>query len=401
LPGAQRTLYLQASEPSFFAEGSIPVGHMLVNLGPQHPSTHGVMRLEVLTDGEYVRKIVPHIGYLHRCFEKHAEALPFNQIIPFVDRLDYLSAINCEHIFCSGIEDMMGITGTLHPRTEYIRVLCAEMNRLASHFVALGTYGLDIGAFSPFLWLMREREHIQRLLEWVSGARMLYNYIWVGGLYYDLPIGFEEQVLKFAGNLEKTLDEVKNILLLNSIFIARTANVGVLPLDTAISYGATGSVLRASGLALDLRKTTPFSIYPQLDFSVPIGEGAMGTTGDTWDRNWVRLMECYQSLSMVQQCAQALLGEHKRTPTYNPQEHCPKKIRPEQMEYYFQGESPRGQLGFFFQTDGKRDIPLRCKVRSPAFSNLSLLPAIAEGALLADVIAILGSLDLVMGEVDR
>ena len=171
---------------------------MIINLGPQHPSTHGVLRLEVLMDGEIVKEVVPHIGYLHRCFEKHAENLPYNQVIPFVDRLDYVASMNNEHAYAMGVERMLGISDQMPKRVEYVRVLVAELNRIASHFIAIGTYGMDIGAFTPFFWLMRDREHILRLLEWASGARLLYNYIWIGGLFYDLPVGFEDRCREFV-----------------------------------------------------------------------------------------------------------------------------------------------------------------------------------------------------------
>lgn len=374
---------------------------MLINLGPQHPSTHGVLRLEVLLDGEVVKEVVPHLGYLHRCFEKHAEQLPYNQIIPFVDRLDYVAAMNGEHAFVMGVERMLGIEGTLPKRIEYIRVLVAELNRIASHFIAVGTYGLDMGAFTPMFWLMRDREHIMRLLEWVSGARMLYNYIWVGGLYYDLPVGFEEQCLEFVKYLKPKLKELDDLFIYNKIFIERTANVGVLDLDLAINGGATGPMLRGSGLRFDLRKVDGYSVYPELDFSIPIGEGKVGTVGDCWDRTYVRVLEIYESMRIIEQCLTRLTTDHQRTRDFDPQALVPKKIRPKTQELYVRAEAPKGELGFYFRADGKSDIPFRCKCRSCSFSNLSLLPEISRGVLLADLIAIVGSLDVVMGEVDR
>ncbi|MCS6820715.1 MAG: NADH-quinone oxidoreductase subunit D [Microscillaceae bacterium] len=374
---------------------------MILNIGPQHPSTHGVLRLEVVTNGEIIIDVVPHIGYLHRCFEKHAEALPFNQIIPYTDRMDYVAAMNNEHAFVMGVERMLGIEKQIPKRIEYIRVLVAELNRIASHFIALGTYGIDIGAFTPFLWMMRDREHILRLLEWVTGARMLYNYIWVGGLYYDLPVGFEEKCQEFAQYLKPKIIETQQLLIENKIFIQRTANVGVLPLPLAINYGVSGPMLRASGLRFDLRKVDGYSVYPEIDFDIPIGTGEMGTLGDCWDRTWVRLQECFESLKIVEQCLEKLLGEHKRTRDFDPQALVPKKIRPKAMDFYVRAENPKGELGFFFRTDGKSEMPYRCKARSACFSNLSVLPAICKGAMLADLIAIIGSLDFVMGEVDR
>lgn len=389
------------SDPNKYSVENLRSEEMIISMGPQHPSTHGVLRLEVVSDGEAVVDVVPHLGYLHRCFEKHAESLPFNQIIPYVDRLDYLAAMNCEHAFVMGVEKMMNLEGKLPKRIEYIRVLVAELNRIASHFVAIGTYGMDIGAYTPFLWLMRDREHIQRLLEWLSGARMLYNYIWVGGLFYDLPEGFEEKVKELLPLMKTTIKEVKSLVEENAIFIKRTANIGVLNRDLAINYGCTGPVLRGSGLVFDLRKVDAYSVYPELEFNVPIGQGLVGTTGDCWDRNHVRVLECEESIGIIDQCLDQLMGEHKRTPDFNPQAMVPKKIRPAAMDIYVRAENPKGELGYFIRSDGRSDIPQRVKVRACSFHHLSVLPTLSRGAYLADLVAIVGSLDLVMGEVDR
>jgi len=393
--------HLSNSVPNKYKASDLKTEHMLINLGPQHPSTHGVLRLEVVTDGEIIVDVVPHMGYLHRCFEKHAENLPYNQNIPFVDRMDYVAAMNSEHAYVLGVEKMLGITEKISKRVEYIRVLVAELNRLASHFVAIGTYGLDIGAFTPFLWLMRDREHILRLLEWTCGARMLYNYIWIGGLYYDLPIGFEDRCLEFVNYLKPKIKELQNLLTENKIFIERTANVGVLPLDLAINYGISGPMLRGSGLAYDIRKVDGYSVYPELDFDVPVGEGKMGKTGDCWDRTEVRVRECYQSVRIIEQCLYKLTGEHKRTRDFDPRAMVPAKIRPKAQNLYARAESPKGELGFYFRADGKSDIPWRVKARSCCFVNLSILPELARGTMISDMIAIVGSIDFVMGEVDR
>jgi NADH-quinone oxidoreductase subunit D len=392
---------LQDSEPSFYQVNDLEDEDLLINIGPQHPSTHGVLRLEVLTDGEIVKQVIPHLGYLHRCFEKHAENLPYNQIIPYVDRLDYLGAMNNEHIYCMAVEKMLGIEKDLDPRVEYIRVLMAELNRLASHFIALGTYAADIGALTPFLWLVRDREHILRLLEWVSGARMLYNYIWIGGLYYDLPVGCEERCLEFTAYIKPKLTELEQLVQENKIFIERTANLGVLPLETAINYGVTGPILRASGLKFDLRKVDGYSVYPELDFDIPIGKGIAGTVGDCWDRNYVRIQECKESVKIIEQCLVKLTTDHKRTRAFDPRKACPKKILPPQKDIYFRGEATKGELGFFIRTEKNRDIPQRVKVRAGSFSNLMVLDTLSKNVYLADLIAIIGSLDFVLGEVDR
>jgi|TARA_B110000483_G_scaffold47372_1_gene59051 NADH-quinone oxidoreductase subunit D len=393
--------HLKNSEPIHTSVSSLKRGEMVFNIGPQHPSTHGVLRLEVVTDGEIVKEVIPHIGYLHRCFEKHAESMPFNQTIPYVDRMDYMSAMNSEHAYAMGVERMLGITDQIPKRVEYIRVLVAELNRIASHFVAMGTYGLDIGAFTPFLWLMRDREHILRLLEWTCGARMLYNYVWIGGLYYDLPLQFEERCAEFSAYLKPKLEHLETLLITNKIFIERTAKVGVLPLDLAVNYGVTGPMLRASGLKYDLRRVDGYSVYPELDFDIPIGTGAMGAVGDCWDRTYVRMQECHESLKIIDQCLTKLTHEFKRDKEFNPRALVPKKIRPKAGDYYVRAENPKGELGFFFRTDGRSDIPVRCKARGCSFVNLSVLPEISKGVMISDLIAIVGSLDLVLGEVDR
>ena len=393
--------YLSVSAPTKYNSENLRTEEMVLNMGPQHPSTHGVLRLEVVTDGEVVVDVVPHVGYLHRCFEKHAEALPFNQIIPYVDRMDYVAAMNSEHAYAMGVERMLGIENDIPKRIEYIRVLVAELNRLASHFVALGTYAMDIGAYTPFLWMMRDREQILRLLEWTCGARMLYNYIWIGGLFYDLPVGFEERCLEFVTYLKPKLDELQQLVIDNKIFVQRTANVGVLPLAVAVNYGCTGPMLRGSGLRYDLRKVDGYSVYPELDFDIPIGEGKMGAVGDCWDRTWVRALECRESVKIIEQCLIQLNGDYKRTRDFDPQAMVPKKIRPKAMDFYVRAENPKGELGFFFRTDGRSDVPVRCKARACSFNNLSVIGEMSKGALLADLVAIIGSIDVVMGEVDR
>lgn len=392
---------LRKSAPNKYNPSQLKSSEMILNVGPQHPSTHGVLRLEVITDGELVVDVVPHLGYLHRCFEKHAEALPFNQVIPYVDRMDYVAAMNSEHAYAMGVERMLGIENDIPRRVEYIRVLVAELNRLASHFIAIGTYALDIGAYTPFLWMMRDREQILRMLEWVSGARMLYNYIWIGGLFYDLPVGFEERCQEFIRYLKPKLQEIDQLVIDNKIFVKRTANVGVLPLQLAINYGCSGPVLRGSGLKYDLRRVDAYSVYPELEFDIPMGTGAMGKTGDCWDRNWVRIAECRESVRIIEQCLDRLTSDLKRTRDFDPQAAVPKKIRPKAMDFYIRAENPKGELGFYFRTDGRSDKPVRCKARACSFNNLSVLPEIARGGLLADLIAVIGSIDIVMGEVDR
>lgn len=374
---------------------------MILNMGPQHPSTHGVLRLELITNGEIVVDVIPHLGYLHRCFEKHCESLTYPQIIPYTDRMDYMASMNNNHAFVMGVERMLGIDKEIPKRVEYIRVLVCELNRIASHLIAIGTYGIDIGAFTPFMWCFRDREHIMNMLEWASGARMLYNYIWVGGLFYDLPVGFEERCKEFIDYFKPKLVELDELLTQNRIFIDRTANVGVLPLDVAINYGVSGPMLRASGLKYDLRRVDEYSVYPEIEFDIPTGKGLMGTVGDCWDRYKVRVEEVEQSVRIIEQCLERLTKELKRDKEFDPRAKLPRKCTPKAQDFYVRAENPKGELGFYFIADGKREIPFRVKSRGPSFNNLSVLPEISRGSMVADVVAILGSIDIVLGEVDR
>ncbi len=389
---------LRAYEARLAAIGS---EEMVINMGPQHPSTHGVLRLQLITDGEIVKEVIPHLGYLHRCFEKHAESMNYGKTIPFTDRMDYLASMNNSHAFVMGVERMLGIDGQIPKRIEYIRVLVCELNRIASHLIAIGTYGIDIGAFTPFMWCFRDREHIMNMLEWASGSRMLYNYIWVGGLFYDLPVGFEERCAEFIAYFKPKLIELDELLTTNQIFISRTANIGVLPSDVAINYGCSGPMLRASGIKWDLRRVDGYSVYPEIEFEIPVGKGEAGTTGDCWDRYKVRVDEIRESVKIIEQCLERLSGPLKRTPEFDPRALVPKKVNLKPQDYYVRAENPKGELGFYFVTQEKTDIPKRVKARGPSFNNLSVLPELAKGVLIADLIAILGSIDIVLGEVDR
>ncbi len=380
---------------------AIGAEEMIINMGPQHPSTHGVLRLQLVTDGEIVKEVIPHVGYLHRCFEKHAESMNYGKTIPFTDRMDYLASMNNSHAFVMGVERMLGIDQRIPKRIEYIRVLACELNRIASHLIAIGTYGIDIGAFTPFMWCFRDREHIMNMLEWASGSRMLYNYIWVGGLFYDLPVGFEERCSEFIQYFKPKLSELDGLLTENQIFISRTANIGALPADVAINYGCSGPMLRASGLKWDLRRVDEYSVYPELEFDVPVGKGEMGKLGDCWDRFKVRVDEIKESVRIIEQSLERLAGPLKRTADFDPRALVPKKVNLKAQDYYVRAENPKGELGFYFITQEKTDIPKRVKARGPSFHNLSVLPELAKGVLIADLVAILGSIDIVLGEVDR
>ncbi|VTQ02236.1 NADH-quinone oxidoreductase subunit D [Sphingobacterium daejeonense] len=393
--------YQQANKNYLDRINAVSSQEMVINMGPQHPSTHGVLRLELITDGEIVKEIIPHVGYLHRCFDKHAESMNYGKTIPFTDRLDYLASMNNAHAFVMGVERMLGIQDKLPKRIEYIRVLVTELNRIASHLIAVGTYGIDIGAFTPFMWCFRDREHIMNMLEWASGSRMLYNYIWVGGLFYDIPVNFEERCQEFIAYFKPKLVELDELLSNNQIFIQRTANIGVLPADVAINYGCSGPMLRGSGIKWDLRRVDGYSVYPELDFEIPVGKGEMGTKGDCWDRYKVRVDEIKESVKIIEQCLPRLMQDFKRTPDFDPRGMVPKKVNLKAQEYYVRAENPKGELGFYFVTQDKTDIPRRVKARGPSYNNLSVLPELGKGVLIADLIAILGSIDIVLGEVDR
>lgn len=380
---------------------SVSSEEMVLNLGPQHPSTHGVLRLELITDGEIVKEVIPHIGYLHRCFEKHSEALNYSQIIPYTDRMDYMASMNNNHAFVMGVEKMLGIENDIPKRIEYIRVLVCELNRISSHLIAIGTYGIDIGAFTPFLWCFRDREHIMNMLEWASGARMLYNYIWIGGLFYDVPVGFEDRCREFVSYFKPKMKELNELLTDNQIFISRTANVGILPLDVAINYGCSGPMLRGSGLKYDLRRVDEYSVYPEIEFDIPYAKGEIGSVGDCWNRYKVRVDEIQESIKIIEQCVDKLTKEHKRTAEFDPRAKLPKKVVPKQQDFYCRAENPKGEIGFYFIADGKSDKPFRVKSRGPSFNNLSVISEISKGVMIADLVAIIGSIDIVLGEVDR
>ena len=369
---------------------------MVVNMGPQHPSTHGVLRLELVLDGEVVKKTTPHIGYLHRNFEKHAENIGYNEVIPFCDRMDYLASMNQDMAYALAVEKLIGLH-ELPEKVEYMRVLCCELNRIASHLVAIGTFGLDVGAFTPFLWAFRDREKILDMLEWLSGARMLYNYIWVGGLAREVPDGWLDKVREFVDYFEPKMVEFNKLLTKNHIFIERTADVGVLPADVAISYGCTGPVLRGSGVKWDLRKDEPYSYYDKFEFDIPVGEGKFGPVGSVLDRYLVRIEEINQSVRIIRQALEGIQPYVDQ----DVKAAIPRRIRPPAgVEAYVRSETPRGELGYLIRSDGS-DVPFRVKARSPCFSNISVIDEISRGAMVADLVIIIGSLDIVLGCIDR
>lgn len=380
------------------AQGDLRTEEMLVNMGPQHPSTHGVLRVVLRTDGEMVLDAVPHIGYLHRCAEKIGENLQPYQFIPYTDRMDYLAGMNNNQGYALAVERLCGLN--VPPRGQAIRVVFAELNRIASHLVSLGTYGLDMGAFTPFLYCFREREMILDLFEAACGARLTYSYLTTGGAHDDLPPGWTERCLEFLDYFEPKIVDYNNLLSFNHIFIKRTAAVGVVTPQQAVAYAWTGPPLRGSGVRWDLRKVLPYDGYETYDFDVPIARPG-GTdeiprgvvVGDCWSRYYVRVLEMTQSVRIIRQAIERLPdGDFRAAKSTG--------MKLPADEVYVEVENPRGQLGFYVQGDGSA-IPSRVKARGPSFCNLSILSELCRNVLLADVPAIIGSIDVVMGEVDR
>lgn len=356
-------------------------------MGPQHPSTHGVLSLELKLDGEMVRDCTPHIGYLHRSMEKIAENRTYTQFIPFTDRLDYVASMNNNLGYVMAVEKLLNIE--IPERAKYIRVIVAELNRIASHLLATGTFAQDLGAFAtPLFYCFRERERIVDIFDRICGNRLTYNYIRIGGVQFDLPAGIDEDIKKFIKYMRSKVDDYDWLLTYNTIFLARSKHIGVLPSELAINYSVSGPNLRASGVKWDLRKDEPYLVYEKMEFDIPVGKN-----GDSWDRYKVRIEEIRQSLRIVEQAIEAL-------PEGDPTVKVGRIHKAPPAEAYFRTENPRGELGFYVVGDGSA-YPYRLKIRSPSFSNLAVLPELVKGLKVADLVCVLGSLDLLMGEIDR
>jgi len=383
---------LEPDEAYYFKPEDLEEDEMILNMGPQHPSTHGVLRIELKTDGEIVKGAQPHIGYLHRNFEKHAENIDYQGVIPFTDRLDYVAAMTNSLSYALAVEKLMAIE--INERVQSIRVIISELQRIASHLLAIGTYGLDIGAFTPFLHCFREREKILDLFEWICGARLLYNYNWVGGVSHDFPAEWTDRAKVFLDEFEPVIDELDELLSYNKIFTKRTAEVGIIPPELAVGYALTGPNLRGSGIKWDIRKEDPYSGYEKYEFDVPVGQGRYGPIGSCWDRYYVRVDEMRQSVRITRQAIEKLPAEG------DVHESVPKRVKPKPGEVYSRMEAPRGELGFYVVSDGGL-VPFRVKARSPCFVAMSIFHELAKGEMIADMIAIIGSLDIVLGEIDR
>ncbi|HEY4101471.1 MAG TPA: NADH dehydrogenase (quinone) subunit D [Gemmatimonadales bacterium] len=425
-----RTVEMELSTPTLDARGNVrnvPLGvtrrpsesvnddfgaeRMLVNIGPQHPATHGVLRLVVELEGEAVKRVIPHIGYLHSGFEKLGEYRFYNQIIPLTDRTDYLSPMANNIALALAVEQLLGIEIT--ERCRLLRVIACEMSRIISHLVWAGTTGIDLGAYTPFLWMFDQRERIYNLQEAWTGARLTTSVSRVGGMMADIPEGWEDGLRGFLRTFPTTLREVDTMFTRNAIWCGRTQDVGVIGPEDAINYSLSGPMLRASGVAYDVRKDRPYLGYEEFDFDVPVGEH-----GDSYDRYRVRLEEMFQAVRIMEQALDRL--RPGPVDVDDPRVTLPPKSRAmsdmEAMIFHFKQvmegikvpagevylgvENPKGELGYYFVSDGTSK-PVRWRIRPPSFLNLASLPKLCEGALLSDVIAINASIDIVMGEIDR
>ncbi|MEO8971882.1 MAG: NADH dehydrogenase (quinone) subunit D [Ktedonobacteraceae bacterium] len=386
---------------------------MTINMGPQHPSTHGVLRLILTIEGETVVKTIPDIGFLHTGIEKTFEAKTYHQALVMTDRMDYMSPLNSNLGYSLAVEKLLDIEDEISDKIKYVRVILAELSRIASHLVWLGTHALDLGASSVFLYCFRERELIMDVFEYVSGVRMMTSYICPGGLQADLPPKFDEKVQAFTSIFPARLREYHDLLTNNQLWIERTRNVGLLSAKDALAYGASGPVLRGSGVVWDIRKAFPYSGYEKFDFDIPVG-----SNGDVYDRYLVRMLEMDQSLNIVNQ-AMAGIPEG-RFRVNNPKIAPPAKwqltgsmealihhfklytegYRAPKGEVFVRTEAPKGELGFYIVSDGSAK-PYRIHVRAPSFANLEALPLMTDGHFLSDVVAAIGSIDIVLGEVDR
>lgn len=390
-------------------EFEVQTDEMVVSMGPQHPSTHGVLRLVLRTDGEVVREVTPHIGYLHRCAEKVGENVTPRQWIPYTDRMDYLAGMNMNLGWALTVEKLLQIEVTEKARV--LRVIMCELGRIASHLVAMGSYGLDLGSFTPFTYAFREREKILDLFEEVCGARLTLSYITVGGVMADLPAGWLDRCAAFLDQFVPQIDEYHALLTSNAIFIGRTAGVGVMSASKAIDFGCTGPVLRGSGVDWDLRRdgepiftrmydgyrweviAEKDGHYPRDQIYPPVPSAAV--LGDCWHRFYVRMLEVVQSVEIIRQAmdryrsASGEIGEPMKLMQKLPK-----------GEAYLETECPKGQMGFLVVSTGEA-VPLRARARSSSFCNLSVISELCRGCLLADVVAVVGSLDIVLGEIDR
>jgi NADH-quinone oxidoreductase subunit D len=371
--------------------GGLATEDMTLSMGPQHPSTHGVLRFVVRADGEVMKEAIPDVGYLHRSIEKISEKVGWHGFMPYTDRVDYVAAMPCNQGWAMASETLAGIT--VPKRGEYCRVIATEFSRIHSHLLSVGSMAMDIGASTPFTHAIREREYINDLLEELCGARLTFNYMRIGGVAWDLPSAWREKALAYIKRFEPLIDEFNALISYNKIYTERLANVAVITAAQAIDWNLVGPNLRGSGVSFDVRRDEPYSIYPELDFEVPVGKGEMGTVGDCFDRYIVRMDEMKQCCRMIRQC----LGQLPAGPVIAK---VARNFKPPAGDCYVRLESARGDMGWYVVSDGT-SFPYRCKIRTGSFSAISIIPAISRNLMIADLIAVIASLDLVAPEIDR
>ncbi len=364
---------------------------MILNFGPQHPSTHGVINFLVETDGEVLRRAVPDVGYLHRSIEKIAETIGYPQFMPYTDRIDYVSAMMANEGWATAIEKMLKVE--VPRRAQYLRAIACELCRMASHLVSVGTMATDIGATTPLVHGIRERESINDLLEALCGARLTYNYHRIGGVAFDLPAGWSDKALKFLDHFEKLLGEWDRLISFNEIYVKRLANVAVITREQAINYGLVGPNLRGSGVSFDCRRDAPYGAYADFDFEIPVGKGFRGAVGDAFDRYYVRVLELRESARIVRQAL-------AKMPEGDIMAKVPRKVKPEAGEVLSRVESARGEMGYYVVSDGT-DKPYRVHVRTGSFLAMGIIEDLSPGLMVADLVALIASLDVVAPEIDR
>jgi NADH-quinone oxidoreductase subunit D len=371
--------------------GGFVTEDMTLSMGPQHPSTHGVLRFVVRADGEVMKEAIPDIGYLHRSIEKIAEKVGWHGFIPYTDRVDYVAAMFCNHGWAMAAEKLGGIE--VPKRAEYCRVIADELCRIHSHLLSVGSMAMDIGAFTPFTHAIREREYLNDLFEELCGARLTFHYMRIGGVGWDLPPGWNDKVLHFLDRFEPLIDEYDRLISFNKIYAERLANVAVITAEEAVDYNLVGPNLRGSGVSYDVRRDDPYSIYPELEFDVPVGRGEMGTVGDCFDRYIVRMREMRESCRIVRQCLRQL-------PDGPVIARVPRTFKPAAGDCYVRLESARGDMGWYVVSDGTA-FPYRCKIRTGSFAAISMTQPVSRDLMIADLIAVIASFDLVAPEIDR
>jgi NADH-quinone oxidoreductase subunit D len=372
-------------------DGGVETEEMTLSMGPQHPSTHGVLRFVVKADGEVMRAAIPDIGYLHRSIEKIAEKVGYHGFMPYTDRVDYVSAMQCNQGWGIVCEKLAGIE--VPRRGEFCRVIASELGRIASHLLSVGTMAQDIGAMTPFVHALREREKINDLLEELCGARLTFNYMRIGGVAWDLPPGYAERVTAFLDQFEPLVDEFNDLISYNKIYVERLADVAVINQADAINYNLVGPNLRGSGLKYDVRKDEPYSIYGELDFDVPVGTGEVGTLGDCFDRYMVRIKEMKECCKIVRQCLAMM-------PPGPVLAKVARKLKPPAGDAYIRVEGSRGDMGWYTVSDGS-EFPYRVKIKTGSFAAMGIVEKVSRGLMIADLIALIASLDVVAPEVDR